>query len=299
MHKSSNTRRIWLVVSLILAACLLPPRPAQAFHLPLWEAGAGVGTLRVPAYRGSEIEESIALPFPYIIYRGDILRIDREDGIRGKLFKSDRVNFDLSLAGSIPVRDTDEGARSDMQGLDPLVEAGAELMVNLWRSANRRHRIQFVTPLRFVYSVGDPLLKYRGWTLSPYLNYQVRHSGAAALMRYNLSLGPIYADENFHDYFYEVKPRYATSERPAYDAERGYSGSRVTLSAFRNSKRYLIGAFMRYDNLDRAVFDDSPLVETSDYFAFGFVFGWIFGSSDRTVGHDDGEPHSHALEQGP
>jgi len=296
MQKISTANRIGLVYSLVLTACLLTPRQGQAFHLPLWEAGAGVGTLQVPAYRGSEIEESLALPFPYIIYRGDVLRVDREDGIRGKLFKSDRVNFDLSLAGSIPVRDTDEGARKDMQGLDPLVEAGAELMINLWRSTNRRHSIQFVTPLRFVYSVGDPLLKYQGWTLSPYLNYRIRHGCSDSLMRYNLSFGPIYADKDFHNYFYQVEPKYVTSERPKYAAERGYSGSRITLSAFRNSRRYVVGAFLRYDNLDHAVFDDSPLVETSDYFAFGIIFGWIFGTSDETVAHENGETHSHAAE---
>ena len=112
-------------------------------------------------------------------------------------------------------------------------------------------------------------------------------------MRYNASFGPIYADEDFHNYFYQVRPKFVTAERPAYDADRGYSGSRVTLSAFRNTKRYVVGAFLRYDNLDHAVFDDSPLVETTDYFAFGFVFGWIFGTSDKIAAHEDDEPHSH------
>lgn len=289
MYKINNKPRIPPFYALLLLGCLLAPPPGLAFHLPLWEAGAGVGTLQVPTYRGSEKEVDVALPFPYIIYRGEVLRVDREDGIRGKLFKSDRVKFDLSIAGSIPVRDTDEGARKDMDGLDPLIEAGAELTVDLWKSTNRQQRFQFVTPFRFVYSVGDPLLKYQGWTLSPYLNYRIRRSGGGSLMRYNASFGPIYADEHFHNYFYQVRPKDVTADRPAYDADRGYSGSRITLSAFRNTKRYVIGAFVRYDNLDDAVFDDSPLVETTDYFAFGFVFGWIFGNSDKTVPHEDGE----------
>ncbi len=75
-------------------------------------------------------------------------------------------------------------------------------------------------------------------------------------------------------------------DRQAYEAERGYSGSRVTISVARNTKKYLVGVFARYDNLDHAAFDDSPLVETTDYFAVGFVFGWIFGTSEKTVPHE-------------
>lgn len=277
-----------LVYVLLLGASLGFAGNARALHLPLWEAGVGVGVISAPHYRGSETEVDLALPFPYIIYRGEIFRVDREDGIRGRLFKRESVDFDLSLAGSIPVPDTDEGAREDMPGLDPLIEAGAELTVNFWRAAERDHSMQWVTPFRFVYSVGDPLIKYQGWTFSPYINYRIRQRSKGTLTRWNLSFGPIYADRDYHDYFYQVRPRFVTAEREAYDAERGYSGSRITLSVSRNTKKYTLGAFARYDSLDGAVFEDSPLVETSDYFVFGFAFGWIFGTSDTYVGHERG-----------
>jgi outer membrane scaffolding protein for murein synthesis (MipA/OmpV family) len=299
MHKTKNNRkrivpgRLSLCV-LALTAGITLPGVAQAFHLPLWEMGAGLGVVNVPHYRGSEIETDMTLPFPYIIYRGDVLRVDREDGIRGKLFQSPDLSLDLSMAGNIPVSDTDEGARSDMPGLDPLIEAGAELTVNLWRSLtvnlwrseSNSQRFQFVAPYRFVYSVGDPILKYQGWTFSPYLNYRIHQRGSKSLTRYNISFGPIYGDSRYHDYFYEVRPEFVTVERPAYEADRGYSGSRITVTVSRNTKKYMLGAFARYDNLDGAVFDDSPLVETTDYFAVGFAFGWIFGSSDTTVPHE-------------
>lgn len=289
-NKNRNIPAIRTLSSLLLVISLLLPQIGYAFHLPLWEMGAGVGVINVPHYRGSETVVDVALPFPYIIYRGDFLRVDREDGIRGKLFQSPDISLDLSLAGSIPVPDTDDGARSDMPGLDPLVEAGAELTINMWRSADNNQRFQFVAPFRFVYSIGDPILKYQGWTLTPYLNYRIHQRGSESLTRYNISFGPIYADSRYHDYFYQVRPKYATSEREVYDAERGYSGSRITISISRNTKKYLLGAFARYDNLDQAVFEDSPLVETGNYLAVGFVFGWIFGTSEKTVGH---ETHDH------
>jgi len=225
------------------------------------------------------------LPFPYIIYRGSFLQIDREDGVRGKLFNAESVRIDLSLAGSVPVPDTDEGARTGMDALDPLVEVGAELIVDLWRSERRDHNFRFNVPLRMVYSVGDPLLDFQGVTVSPYLEYRIRQEDQGALMRYSASVGPIFASSRYHDYYYEVQPEFVTPQRGEYNAGGGYGGSRLTLSVTRHTKKFLIGAYARYDNLDRAVFADSPLVETNDYFIFGLVFGWVLGASGETVAH--------------
>ena len=272
-------------VALWLLACLCMLRPAHAGHLPLWELGIGIGTLNTPHYRGSNSEADLVLPFPYVIYRGSFLQIDNEEGVRGKLFNNEGVRFDLSLAGNLPVPDTDEGARSDMDALDPLIEIGAELIIDLWRASERDHSFSFNVPLRMVYSVGDPLLKFQGVTLSPYLNYKIRQEDHGLLWRYSASFGPIFANSRYHDYFYEVDTEFVTPQRAEYHADSGYGGSRVTLSVTRHAQKYMIGAFARYDNLERAVFEDSPLVETRDYFVFGIVFAWILGASEETVAH--------------
>jgi outer membrane scaffolding protein for murein synthesis (MipA/OmpV family) len=263
---------------------LLTPA-VQAVHQPLWELGIGVGGLSTPSYRGSESRENYAIPFPYVIYRGSFLQVDREGGIRGKLFSSDSLRLDLSLAGNVPVRDNNDGARRGMDKLDPLIEIGARLSIDLWRSPERNHRFGFDIPLRAVYSVGDPLLDYQGVTLSPFFNYRLWQEDGEALTRYSLSVGPIFANRRYHDYFYEVDSKFATPERPEYHPDSGYSGSRVTLSVTRHFRRYLIGAFARYDNLNGAVFEDSPLVETTDYLAVGVVFGWVLGRSSTRVEH--------------
>jgi outer membrane scaffolding protein for murein synthesis (MipA/OmpV family) len=260
-------------------------QPAHAVHEPLWELGIGVGLLSTPDYRGSLTESNIALPFPYAIYRGSFLKIDREDGVRGKLFENATLQFELSLAGNVPVSDSDSGARSGMPSLDPLVEIGAELSFSLWRAQERDHSFSFVVPLRLVYSVGDPLLEFQGVTVSPFLNYKIRQEDHGVLMRYNASFGPIFANSRYNNYFYEVDSRFATPDRPEYHPDSGYGGSRVTLSVTRHHKRVVVGAFVRYDTLDGAVFDDSPLVETNDYFVVGFIFGWILGESSTMVPH--------------
>lgn len=264
---------------------LLLALPLQAEHRSRWELGVGAGALSTPNYRGSESRSDYAVPFPYGVYRGSFLNVDREDGIRGRLFRGAEVHFDLSIAGSVPVSDTDEGARSGMDGLDPLVELGAELKINLWRSADGDHRLGFNLPLRAVYSVGDPLFDYQGLTLSPYFNYQIRERSEAASMRYSLSVGPIFASSRYHDYFYAVDAEFVTAEREEYHADSGYSGSRITLSAVRHFSEFVVGAFARYDYLGGAVFEDSPLVETDDYFVVGLVFGWILVESDSRGEH--------------
>lgn len=270
----------------LLGLCGLLFTPAlQAFHQPLWELGIGVGALSTPPYRGSDERVDYVVPFPYVIYRGSFLQIDRESGIRGKLFSSDDIRLNLSLAGNVPVRDTDDGARRGMDALDPLIELGAEVEIDLWRSQSRDQRFGFDIPLRMVYSIGDPLMEYQGLTLSPFFNYRIWQEDEGALTRYSVSAGPIFATRRYHDYFYEVDDRFVTPERPEYHPDSGYSGSRVTLSVTHHFSQYLIGAFARYDDLNGAVFEDSPLVETNDYFVVGLVFGWILGTSSTQVAH--------------
>jgi outer membrane protein len=277
------SHRLW--IALWLSACLCMLRPAHAEHLPLWELGIGIGGLHTPHYRGSNSEADIVLPFPYVIYRGSFLQIDREEGVRGKLFNNEAVRIDLSLAGNVPVPDTDEGARSGMDALDPLVEIGAELIIDLWSASERDHGFSFNVPLRLVYSVGDPLLEFQGITLSPYLSYKIRQEDDGMLWRYSASVGPVFANSRYHDYFYAVDNEFVTPERSEYHADSGYGGSRITLSVRRYTQQFMIGAFARYDSLDGAVFEDSPLVETRDYFVFGMVFAWVLGASEETVAH--------------
>ena len=50
---------------------------AQSTPLPLWEAGAFVGAISTPAYPASSDRSDRLLALPYIMYRGDVLRIDR------------------------------------------------------------------------------------------------------------------------------------------------------------------------------------------------------------------------------
>ena len=57
-----------------------------AVQRPLWEIGLGVAGLRVPDYRGSDQSRTLWFPVPYLVYRGQWLRADRE-GARAVLLE--------------------------------------------------------------------------------------------------------------------------------------------------------------------------------------------------------------------
>lgn len=67
---------------------------------PLWELGLGVAGLSLPHYRGADESGRWLLPTPYAVYRGEVLRANR-DGVKAMLFDTDQeVDLDLSLAAA-------------------------------------------------------------------------------------------------------------------------------------------------------------------------------------------------------
>jgi len=76
-------------------------RSSRAEELPLWEAGLGVAGLSVPDYRGSDQQRFYVLPLPYLVYRGNFLRLD-SNGLSGLLFHSERVHLNISAEFAIP-----------------------------------------------------------------------------------------------------------------------------------------------------------------------------------------------------
>ena len=99
------------------------PRTARPAELPLWEAGAGIAVLDFPDYRGADERHTLILPIPYLVYRGEFLKADRES-IRGQFYKDDRLDLHLSVNGSIPVKSGENSARQGMPSLDPTLEIG-------------------------------------------------------------------------------------------------------------------------------------------------------------------------------
>lgn len=249
--------------------------PASAQDLPLWEAGVGVGGIHLPLYRGAADERAYLLPYPYLVYRGERLRID-DNQVRGRLLRSDAVQLDLSLAGGVPVPNNGDGARAGMPSLDPTAEIGPALKLQLAPA------IWLELPLRAAFSIGGGSMRHQGWIAAPSLNYRglrLNHG----LWKLNASIGPIFADQAYHAYFYEVPGRYATANRSVYPADGGYGGLRISLNLQRQFEHVWLGAFARWDSLHEATFNDSPLVERDSYHIVGLAATWVLSRSSRTT----------------
>lgn len=247
-------------------------------EVPLWEVGFGLAPITMPSYRGSNTQEGYPVPLPYVDYRGDFLRLDRE-GIRGIVYDSDRLRIDLSGDGAIPSASDDDGPRAGMPDLDPVGEIGPSINFIIEETFERRIRLRM--PVRWVVSTDFSSLSHVGWKIHPHLGVDFK----AALFGWNagITVGPLFADHGYHGYYYDVDAKYAEDFRPAYKAGSGYSGTMLMLTSSRRFQRVWAGIFLRYDNIDGAAFIDSPLVETRHAFMAGAGIAYIFGTSDKTV----------------
>lgn len=248
---------------------------------PLWEIGAGLAVLSMPDYRGSGVTNVHLLPVPYLVYRGEFLQAD-QGGLRGLLYESERFEANISLNGTLPALDGDNPARQGMDELRPTAEVGPTANLHLWRSADRRMRLDLRLPVRTAITVErDP--RQIGWLFSPNLILEMRDLPGLSGWNVSLQGGPYFNDREYNGYFYSVRPAEATAARPAYDAAGGYSGSQVMVTLTRRFPRYWVGGYLRYDTLSGAVYENSPLVETKGAVSAGIAMSWVFGISSRRV----------------
>jgi outer membrane scaffolding protein for murein synthesis (MipA/OmpV family) len=137
-------------------------------------------------------------------------------------------------------------------------------------------------PLRSVTATDLKHFQHVGWMFQPQLNLDVRDVGHSG---WNIGLvgGVIFSDKRYHEYFYNVAPQYATAARPAYTASGGYSGTQFILAFNKRQDKRWMGGFMKWDGLNGAVFADSPLVKSKQYFTIGFAVTWVLDKSDKMV----------------
>jgi outer membrane protein len=266
-----------------LALCLLGMLclSVHAEQRPELELGIGVGMVDFPIYRGAEERRYWVLPIPYFDYNSDKLQINR-DRMRSRLFRSDRVELDFSLSGSVPVSSENTTARKGMDDIDAVLEVGPLINVHLYYDDRRQTNLDLRLPLRAVLPVRPYQMDHRGWIFQPALNLDLRNIRQT---RWNLGLqaGLVYADDAYNRYFYDVAPQFATATRPAYSTGGGYGGYQFITSLSQRKGNTWMGGFVKWDNLSGAVFEDSPLVTRKQSFSLGFAMSWILYSSEKMV----------------
>lgn len=257
----------------------------QAEERPLWELGVGAGLIAFDDYRGASAGHVLPVPFGDFIYRGQFLRSDRE-GVRDRLWIRRYVEFELSANASAPVFSSSSGARAGMPNLDATVEAGPSIRLHLWRGDEDHLRLDLRTPLREAVTV-SLAPRAIGYEFTPQLNLDLHDLPWAPGWNIGLLAGPEFAQASYNEYFYGVAARYATPGRPAYEATGGYSGSEMLLSTSKRYRRYWLGAYLRHDWLQHAVFANSPLLQQAGYWSAGFGIVWYIKASARMVDSDE------------
>jgi outer membrane protein len=267
----------------VLIACIaIFPAGARAEPRPVWEFGLGATALRLPDYRGSNESRGYAYPLPYVVYRGERVRVDRQ-GARAVLLESQRVELDFSAYATPPVDSSKNQARQGMTDLDPTLEVGPQLNFMLVRAPAKDWRLDLRLPVRAVIATDFQHVRRAGYVVYPHLNLNLRPEAFAGRWNVGLQAGPLFGTREYHRYFYGVDPQFATAQRPTYEAGGGYSGAAALATLSRRVGKLWMGGFVRYDSLQGATFENSPLVKQSHSVMAGFAFAWVFAESDRKV----------------
>jgi MipA family protein len=262
--------RRWLALACI-GAISTSVIAQDAAGLALWEVGGVAFGVSQQAYPGSDQQVNRAFPLPYLIYRGELLRADRETaGIRA--LKTDTFELDVGLAGSFGAGSGALDARRGMRELGTLVELGPRLKWRLGATPDGG-RLTAEFPLRAVFDLSDRGA-YRGVSFEPRLTY-ARQSGP---WRYGASAGAIVADTRLAQTFYQVNPAEAIAGRPAYTAESGLVAWRLGGSFSRSlSRDWSLFGFARLDSVAGAANESSPLVRrtTGASVGLGVSYTWL------------------------
>jgi len=250
---------------------------------PLWEAGVGGFTGYLPDYPAARENTIRGIGAPYVVYRGDILRVGGDENrgaVSGRFVKNDRYEFDVSLSAAFPVDSKNNNARRDMPDLDFLFGIGPQLRIKLINETNRR-KLNLNLQARAVFSTDFSSVMGRGYVLNPQLSYS--HENLTDWkVKFSTRVGPIFASEKLMNYFYRVQPQFVRPDRPEFDADAGYLGTNVTFGlSKRFNRRFRLFLGTRLGIYSGATNEDSPLFKDELNVGVFSAFTWSFYQSER------------------
>ena len=241
-----------------------------------WELGAGVTALNTALYPGSSEEDSFIIPFPYFRVQSDNFEVD--DGIRGFLFESPDYRFNISGGIGVPVNSEDSAARSGMPDLDAVLQIGPSFEVIFSGGRKKPHEFRLELPLRTAIATDLSSADNIGWIFEPRLSYETLRPFKSGFA-YQIRGGLRYSSEEYHAYYYDVPAEFSTAQRAEYQADAGYGGTFIDLMSNWRQDDFIYFAFIRYQNLAGTAFEDSPLIEDTNYFSLGIGMMWIFADN--------------------
>ena len=243
--------------------------------LPLWEIGAVGLTAAQSAYPGSSETVSLALAVPYVIYRGEYFRLDRDSAGFRAIHRPD-FELDIGFSGSLGSRANDTVARQGMDDLGTLIEFGPRMRWNL-SATSAPGQWRFELPLRGVFDLSNSAA-YRGMVLEPELKYSYR---AKEGWTWGAGISAIAADQSMQSLLYSVTAAQSTASRAAYQAQAGLMAVRLSGSmSYPLSSDTRLLVFGRVDSVQGAANQASSLVRQNASTSLGAVLVYTWKQSE-------------------
>ena len=241
-----------------------------------WTMGIGLGVFDYHLYPGAKQTNRLIFPAPYFTYRSPKFEVDR--GIKSFIYNSETIIIDLSADFGFPVDSDDTLARKGMPDLDFVLQFGPSLEFMLNDKRKNYFDARFEIPVRVAFSVDPGSIETIGYLVEP--RFTLKHQRLSDTgLSHKATFGLKFATQEFHAYYYDVAPEFATATRVEYKSDAGFGGSFVNYRLSYKTNDFIYWAFVRYQSLRGAEFEDSPLVLQNDYYFLGVGFAWIFAQS--------------------
>lgn len=249
-------------------------------ELPLFELGIGIGSLYQPYYVGTKQNRAFAFPVPVPIYRGDFFKSD-EEGVRAEVFKHKHFKLEFSLDFNLAIDSDDIDLRAGMDDIDSRLQIGPSMEIKLAQSQYSKWLLNL--PVRASVGVSGDGIDESGFTFAPNVSYFRDFEWSGNPWRAGVALGPQFGSRDYQNLYYGVEQAFVTDNRPVYNADSGYAGSRLLMTLRSQNRDRLLVWFVRYENINGATFEDSPLVETNNGLSVGLIYSKFLFKSTQTV----------------
>ena len=168
-----------------------------------------------------------------------------------------------------------------MPDLDYLAEIGPQVKIKLGELCGGKAELQL--PFRAVVSTDFGRIDHRGYLFNPKIYYERKNIFDSG-MDMDSSISSSFATKKLQDYFYRVDPRFATTTRPAFEADGGYLGSDLKLGlSYGITDRLWVFVGGKIGYYGGAANEDSPLFRQKVNAAIHAAFSWVFFQSDTRV----------------
>lgn len=231
-------------------------------------------------YPASDQSRTRSLALPFLIYRGEYLKSDDQNGTRLKLFNADRFDIDLSFGGSFPTDANSNEARRGMPALDWTLEIGPRLLYYFYKNPEVAS-VRLGLPVRSSFSTNfSNDFRNIGYTFAPTFQIDLYHVFTRGLDFY-LIANYNSLSEGQADYFYQIEPQYQTAERSAYDARAGYLSYDISFSGKYEWDKVVFVMGTRYADYTQSVNRTGFLHRRNIEWNCFIALGWLFYESEE------------------